>query len=64
MVGVRMSFLLVGLFVVFVMNVLAGSLWQAPFFNEVTEMLVLLGVAVVFVAMVLKSEQVKQDREG
>ena len=56
--------LLVALFVVFVMNVAVGSLWQSPFFNEVTEMLVLFGVAIVFVAMVLKSEKIKQDREG
>ena len=56
--------LLVALFVVFVMNVVAGSLWQSPFFDEVTEMLVLFGVAVVFVAMVLKSEKIKQDRKG
>ncbi len=54
-----MPFLLVALFAVFVMNIVAGSLWQSPFFNEVTEMLVLLGVAVVFVAMVLKSEKIK-----
>jgi hypothetical protein len=44
------------LFVVFVVNVALGTAYDSAFLNDVGEMLVLSGVAVLFVIVILKKE--------
>jgi hypothetical protein len=44
------------LFVVFVVNVWLGRAYNSAFLNDVGEMLVLSGVAVLFVIVILKKE--------
>ena len=44
------------LFAVFALNVGLGSMWNSAFLGDVGEMLVLTGVAVLFVIAILKRE--------
>lgn len=44
------------LFAVFALNVGLGSAWDSAFLNDIGELLVLAGVAVLFVIAILKKE--------
>ena len=49
-------------FGVFASNVVIGSVTRTPFLNDVSEMLVLLTVAILFVAAILKKEAESKER--
>ena len=49
-------------FGVFASNVVIGSVTRAPFLNDVSEMLVLLTAAILFVAALLKKEAESKER--
>ncbi|MEK9853284.1 MAG: hypothetical protein VW495_00625 [Rhodobiaceae bacterium] len=50
-------------FGVFASNVVIGSVTRAPFLNDVSEMLVLLTAAILFVAALLKKEAESKERQ-
>lgn len=50
-------------FGVFASNVVIGSVTRAPFLNDVSEMLVLLTAAILFVAAILKKEAESKERQ-
>jgi hypothetical protein len=49
-------------FGVFASNVVIGSVTRTPFLNDVSEMLVLLTAAILFVAAILKKEAESKER--
>lgn len=50
-------------FGVFASNVVIGSVTRAPFLNDVSEMLVLLAAAILFIAAILKKEAESKERQ-
>jgi len=50
-------------FGVFASNVVIGSVTRTPFLNDVSEMLVLLTAAILFVAAILKKEAESKERQ-
>lgn len=50
------------LFAIFVLNVVLGATTNAPFMGDVSEMLVLFGASIAFVAAILRREA--QSRNG
>lgn len=50
-------------FGVFASNVVIGSVTRAPFLNDVSEMLVLLAAATLFIAAILKKEAESKERQ-
>lgn len=50
-------------FGVFASNVVIGSVTRTPFLNDVSEMLVLLTAAILFVAALLKKEAESKERQ-